>query len=236
MNKHSLLLFDLDNTLLNSSWFNEGLIKTIKNHPKTKNLDEVTFVERMLNVPQSLLDKFISREITPLEFRRARWNQSFAHFSVLTHSELLDEIDELFFKNSLEFIAVNTKITDFLAELKVYYQLGIVTNGLYDARLKIKEMQLSDVFPDETIFDAEQIGFRKPDPEIYLHALEYFGKKPKETLFIGDSWTHDVAGPMEVGIDAIWVNENRGIANHSNHNPFAVVSNVLEIKPILLQS
>jgi HAD superfamily hydrolase (TIGR01549 family) len=234
MKKHSLLLFDLDNTLLGSSWFNEGLVKTIKIHPKTKDLDGEIFIEKMLNVSQELLEKFKKREITSQEFRRERWNQSIAYFNVLTDVELLDDLDKLFIKTSMESVTANKKIIDLLVELKSFYQLGIVTNGLYDARVKIKQMQLTHVFPDETIFDADQIGFRKPDPEIYLIAMKYFGKKPQETLFIGDSWFHDVVGPMKVGMDAIWVNE-KGIFNKTTtHNPIAIVSDVLEIKQILL--
>jgi putative hydrolase of the HAD superfamily len=96
-------------------------------------------------------------------------------------------------------------------------------------------MGLSKVFSDDTIFHAEQLGYRKPDPKIYSVALEHFGKKPKETLFIGDSWTHDVVGPMEVGMDAIWVNA-KGSSPTTTHIPIAVVSDVTDIRHILLNN
>lgn len=89
-------------------------------------------------------------------------------------------------------------------------------------------MGLSEVFSDDSIFHAEQFGYRKPDSEIYSVTLEYFGKKPNETLFIGDSWTHDVVGPMEVGMEAIWVN-SKGASPTTKHIPIAVVSDVTEI-------
>ncbi|QTC44086.1 HAD hydrolase-like protein [Bacillus sp. V3] len=34
-------------------------------------------------------------------------------------------------------------------------------------------------------------------PRIYSKALDHFNKNPRETLFIGDSWAHDVVAPME---------------------------------------
>ncbi|WP_233147018.1 HAD family hydrolase [Paenibacillus selenitireducens] len=89
------------------------------------------------------------------------------------------------------------------------------------------------MFSDETIFHAEQLGYRKPDPQIYVVALELFGKKPDETLFIGDSWTHDVVGPMEAEIDAIWVNP-KGLPQTTNHSPVAIVPDVTEIRHLLL--
>ncbi|MBW8348454.1 HAD family hydrolase [Bacillus sp. IITD106] len=234
MNKYRLLLFDIDDTLLSSSWFYEGLKKTIKIHPLTQKLDEKVFLEKMLNIPMSLLEQFKKRELTPLEFRRERWSQSFAYFDVATNRELLDDMDELFLRTSMDCITVNKKVIDLLNDLKSHYQLGIVTNGLYDPRFKIRQMQLSEIFTDETIFDAEKLGYRKPDPEIYLTALKHFDNKPEETIFIGDSWIHDIVGPMEVGIEAIWINK-KGHRKSTTHNPIAIVSDLMKIKSILIK-
>ncbi|WP_090997105.1 HAD family hydrolase [Bacillus sp. 491mf] len=233
MNKYSLLLFDLDDTLLDSTWFNVGLIKTLEMHPITKNLDVSVFLEKKLQIPKSLLERFKNRELTPVEFRRARWKHAFAHFYVLPDVEVIDEIDALFLKTSMSCIGINNSITSLLNELKTHYNLGIVSNGLYDPRLKIFQMGLSEVFSNDTIFHAEQLGYRKPDSEIYLMALERFGKKPGETLFIGDSWTHDVVGPIEAGMDAIWVNA-KNLSKTTAHIPIAIVSDVTEIRDILL--
>ncbi|HDX9578905.1 TPA: HAD family hydrolase [Bacillus pseudomycoides] len=233
MNNYRLLLFDLDDTLLDSTWFKVGLVKTLEMHPITQNIDASIFLEKKLNIPKSLLERFKNRELTPVEFRRARWKHAFAHFDVLPDVEVIDEIDELFLKTSMSCIGINNSITSLLNELKTHYNLGIVSNGLYDPRLKIFQMGLSEVFGNDTILHAEQLGYRKPDPEIYLMALKRFGKKPGETLFIGDSWTHDVVGPIEAGMGAIWVNA-KGLSKATAHIPSAIVSDVTEIRDILL--
>ncbi|WP_440603937.1 HAD family hydrolase [Bacillus sp. GB_SG_008] len=232
MNKYSLLLFDLDDTLLDSTWFNVGLIKTLEMHPITRNLDASVFLEKKLHIPKSLLKRFKNRELTPAEFRRARWKHAFSHFNVSPDVEFIDELDGLFFKTGMACIGINNSITSLLNELQAHYDLGIVTNGLYDPRLKILQMGLSEVFSDDTIFHAEQLGYRKPDSEIYSVALEHFGKKPEETLFIGDFWTHDVVGPIETGMDAIWVNA-KNLSKTTTHIPIAIVSDVTEIRHIL---
>ncbi|MDP7978222.1 HAD family hydrolase [Bacillus sp. WLY-B-L8] len=235
MNKYSLLLFDLDDTLLNSTWFHAGLIKTLEMHPITKNLDASIFLEKNLHIPTSLLERFKNRELTPVEFRRARWNHAFAHFNMSPDVEVIDEIDALFFKTGMACIGINNSITSLLNELKTHYNLGIVSNGLYDPQLKIIQMGLSKVFSSDTIFHAEQLGYRKPDSKIYSMVLERFGKKPEETLFIGDSWIHDVVGPIDAGMDAIWINK-KGISKATAHIPIAIVSDVTEISDILLGS
>ncbi|MFD3445961.1 HAD family hydrolase [Microbacteriaceae bacterium 4G12] len=236
MSKYSLLLFDLDDTILNNStWFNEGLIQTLGIHPITKNLDASVFLEKKLHIPKSLVEQLKNRELSSVEFRRARWRHAFAYFNMLPDEKLIDEIDTLFLKTSMECIGREDSVISLLEELKIHYDLGIVTNGLYDPQKKISQMGLSKVFNPETIFHAEQLGYRKPNPEIYSVALEHFAKKPKETLFIGDSWTHDVVGPMEVGMDAIWINR-KGLSKPTNHIPIAVVSDITKIRDILLNS
>ncbi|WP_182914149.1 HAD family hydrolase [Paenibacillus sp. 1011MAR3C5] len=88
------------------------------------------------------------------------------------------------------------------------YHLGIVTNGTASWQYnKIEALGYDVFFPKESIFISEQIGVEKPHPLIYQSALDYFSVEPHETLFVGDNWRNDVAGPAELGMKAIWLNE-----------------------------
>jgi putative hydrolase of the HAD superfamily len=229
-----LLLFDLDDTLLNSDWFQKGVLQTIGEHPFTTNLDASIFLERKLDVPKDLIDRLKKREFTPMDFRRARWLHAFAHFDLTPNDELIDEIDTLFVKTGLSTIEHDPLLIKLLLDLRSHYELAIVTNALYDPRQKVVQMGLSAVFPDETIFHGEELRLRKPDRKLYHAPLKYFDRTPEETLFIGDSWIHDVAGPINCGMDAIWINVH-GVDQPSGHSPFAVVSDVMGIRDVLLK-
>ncbi len=202
-------------------------------HPITRSLDASIFIEKKLHFPKSLIVQLKNRKLTSLEFRRARWRHAFSHFNLSPDVDLIDELDTLFFRTAMPFIEINNSVKRLLKKLKAHYHLGIVTNGLYDPRLKISQMGLTKVFSDNKIFHSEQLGYRKPDPKIYLVALNHFTKKPDETLFIGDSWIHDIVGQMEIGMDAIWVN-TKGNTRTTSHIPVAIVSDILEIWNILL--
>ncbi|WP_018755540.1 HAD hydrolase-like protein [Paenibacillus terrigena] len=115
--KYSLLLFDLDDTLLHSSWFENGIIQTLGLHPLSVTLEKNKFIEHMLHVPQSLLDMFKEGELTTREFTRARWRSAFSHFDVSPKTELIDEM-----------------LISLFTELRKRYKLGIVTNGIYDPK------------------------------------------------------------------------------------------------------
>lgn len=234
MKKYSLLLFDLDDTLLeNTSWFDDGLVQTLAEHPKTKGMDEQQFLKKIKQPPRSLIDKLVSGELTTFEFKRERWKSALDSFEVKVDIEEIDQLESLFLNASMNCITADEPVLNLMNELKKNYEVGIVTNGLYDPQQKVINMGLGDIFTQNKIIHAEPLGIRKPDSRIYTIALEAFNKKPEETIFIGDSWTHDVVGPMEAGMEAIWVNF-REEEKPTDHTPYAIVSSIREIRDILL--
>ncbi|MGR3764494.1 HAD family hydrolase [Rossellomorea sp. NS-SX7] len=234
MRKHTLLLFDLDGTLLGSEWFKEGVIKTIKSHPLTRDIDADLFLQEKLRGSVPLINKFKNREMSPFEFRRARWKHAFSCFDIYPDLDTIDEFNENFLTTGMSSIKENEQVTSLMNELQNDYQLGIVTNALYDPIKKISSMNLSNVFQKETIFQAEELGFRKPDPEIYTAALTHFDTPPNQTLFIGDSWLHDVVCPINMGMDAIWLN-NKNVSPPTAHKPLDVITEITELRTVLLK-
>lgn len=234
MKKYSLLLFDLDDTLLkSSSWFHVGLIHCLAKHPLTNQLNENTVLDMLQQPPRSFIDKLISGEYSPSEFKRVRWEFVLKQLNLTMDMDALDELDNLFYKTSMNFITPNEKITSLVKDLGENFKLGIVTNGLYDPQQKLNNMGLGEIFSNDKVFHAEPLGYRKPDPRIYYKALDYYNHEPSETIFIGDSWTHDVIAPMEIGMEAIWVN-HKNVTPPTLHKPLAVVSEITEIRDILL--
>ncbi|MDW5563302.1 MAG: HAD family hydrolase [Methanomassiliicoccus sp.] len=53
-----------------------------------------------------------------------------------------------------------------------------------------------------TVF-CRDVGWRKPDPHIFTHALEVAKARPEECLFVGDNPVWDVDGPRRMGIPGV---------------------------------
>lgn len=53
------------------------------------------------------------------------------------------------------------------------------------------------------IFDSAAIGFKKPHPNFYKHAIRESAADPKTVLFVGDCHLRDVVTPREHGMAAI---------------------------------
>ena len=84
------------------------------------------------------------------------------------------------------------------------YPLVIVSNGFTEVQYrKIELSGLRDCFTDVVL--SEETGFRKPDPEIYRVALRRGGWSADEVVMIGDTWSSDIQGAANAGIDQIWV-------------------------------
>ncbi|NOV02217.1 HAD family hydrolase [Paenibacillus planticolens] len=56
----------------------------------------------------------------------------------------------------------------------------------------------------DTVLVSEIEGLRKPDPEIFLRALNNLGVQPNEAAYIGDHPENDVGASRRVGMKGIW--------------------------------
>ena len=55
----------------------------------------------------------------------------------------------------------------------------------------------------DAVVDSQVVGFEKPDPRIFTHALALFGSDPARTLHVGDIYAADVAGARAAGVHAV---------------------------------
>ncbi len=52
----------------------------------------------------------------------------------------------------------------------------------------------------DAVFDSHIVGFEKPDPRFFLHALEATGARAETTLHVGDLYSADIEGGRAAGI------------------------------------
>jgi putative hydrolase of the HAD superfamily len=58
------------------------------------------------------------------------------------------------------------------------------------------------------VFSSSQLGLRKPDPRIFQECLRTLKADPSETIYVGNSFLHDVVGAKGAGLRSIWVNDD----------------------------
>ena len=81
------------------------------------------------------------------------------------------------------------------------YRIALLSNN--DSRLRqvIKDLDIEALFDE--IFISAEIGFEKPDPEIFKFVETKMGFQPKEILHLGDSHSRDFEGSQAAGWSAL---------------------------------
>ncbi len=101
------------------------------------------------------------------------------------------------------------------------YTLHLITNGFKESQgQKINGTGIGKYF--DQVICSEDVGFNKPDPAIFEHALSLAGAEKQTSLMIGDSLEADVMGALNFGMDAIYFNPNghdkpEGVPLQINH-------------------
>jgi putative hydrolase of the HAD superfamily len=77
--------------------------------------------------------------------------------------------------------------------------IGIVKNGRSDLQQAVIKSLGFGAFV-KTIVISEEVGFRKPQHQIFEIALEQLGTQASETTFVGDDLYADVGGALMAGL------------------------------------
>ena len=92
--------------------------------------------------------------------------------------------------------------------LKVKYHLHIITNGFEEVQyVKLKQSKLLHYF--EQIVTSEQVGVKKPNPEIFRYALVSAFCNPDESIMIGDDLPVDILGAKAIGMHQVYFNPEK---------------------------
>jgi HAD superfamily hydrolase (TIGR01509 family) len=110
------------------------------------------------------------------------------------------------------FYAARQRVTMFddalpaLQRLAERYPIMAVTNGNAD----IAMIGIDRYFQGSVT--AHEVGVGKPDARIFHEACRRLKRKPAEVLHVGDDGLLDVAGAIDAGLQAAWIDRSESIA------------------------
>ena len=88
------------------------------------------------------------------------------------------------------------------------YLLGVVSNRHYGGapfHEDLREMGLLDYIDLQHMAISADLGIRKPNPDIFLHALNSLQASPEEAVMVGDSLRGDITGANRLHILSVWM-------------------------------
>ena len=221
------IFFDLDHTLWD---FDKNSMLAFKRvFKKFKIIIEFdAFLKIYEPINVEYWKKYREDKVSKENLRRGRLIDSFNFFDLIYTTEKIDEIadayiQELPFDNHLFEGAV--EILDYLI---LKYKLHIITNGFEEVQhKKLKNSGIDHYF--STVTTSEEVGVKKPNPKVFLTALNKANSLPTQSVMIGDSLEADILGANNIGMQTIFYNYR----NESISKKIKSIDSLLEIKNYL---
>ena len=217
------IFFDLDHTLWDFEKNSLLTFEKIFGEMKLKaDLDQFIFHYNPIN--HRYWKAYRENRITQEELRHNRLLDSFNQINYQTTTSQIDEISEAYIVYLSTFPHLFKGTIPLLNKLKSKYKLHIITNGFEHVQhFKIKNSGLDSYF--DFVFTAEQLGYKKPHPQIFIQALRQTQADPKKSLMIGDSLEADILGAMAQGMHAVHFNSHE----EERHDKCLIVDSLDEL-------
>ncbi|MDE2723714.1 MAG: HAD-IA family hydrolase [Gemmatimonadota bacterium] len=104
---------------------------------------------------------------------------------------------------------VDLEVLEILRACRKKAQLVLISNATSRLLSDLRRLGIAEDF--DYIINSSEVGFTKPDPNIYFTALDTVGATPNQALFIDDNAGHvaaatrlGIAGYTYTGADGLW--------------------------------
>jgi 2-haloacid dehalogenase len=226
--KHTLFLFDLDDTLLDFKASEKlSFVRTMRGLGLGDDLDGLFQRYQAINV--DLWKRFEAGTVTKDFLKVERFRKTFAE-----HGVALDPAaaSVAYLESLPETVVLIEGAKELCATLSAIGEVGIITNGVeYIQNRRIASSGLLEHI--SFVSTSEACGYAKPD----IRFFEYAGKMAKpfakhESIIIGDRLDADILGANRYGIESCWFNPGR-LVNDSEAVPTFEAASLHDIVPSL---
>jgi putative hydrolase of the HAD superfamily len=211
MKQYQHIFFDLDRTLWDFDAAAEVAFERIYEKYNLKSLgipnaDEFHEVYHPLN--ERLWELYREDKITKDNLNRTRFVLPLEHYGI-HDTDLADHLSEDYVYWSPRIVRLVPGTMELLDYLKPKYHLHLITNGFQEVQhIKLSGSGLELYF--ETLTVSEEVGVKKPNPEIFQYALRKAHATVEESLMISDEMAADIDGARAIGMDTVFLNLKSG--------------------------
>ncbi len=206
-NKLKAVFFDFDDTLFDHRHCSRTALDWLRNNYNCFNgttLDELE-LEHLKILEEIHFRKVLTGEFSIDDARAERFRRIFKNHGMESPENSMLEAARNYRKVYESSYKLVDGAKDLLDSIKGKTKIVVITNNLIkEQEGKIRKCNVEN-YIDELV-TSEEVGFTKPEPEIFHAALKRVNCTPDEVIMVGDSWERDVLGAVNVGIKNIWIN------------------------------
>jgi putative hydrolase of the HAD superfamily len=217
MKSYKHLFFDLDKTLWDFEKNAEATFRMLFSEYKITEKCNCTFLDFYKTYQkhnEQLWDAYRKGDISKEFLHINRFSNTLKHFNIQDPVLAIEMADKYITETPNQTNLYPNCIETLELLNKKGFQLYILTNGFVE--VQYRKIEKSGIYPYFTkIFTSEELGFQKPNKEIFRKALQKANANTEDSIMIGDDLEVDILGAREAGIDQIYVNYNRTPHNQS---------------------
>ena len=233
MKKYSIIIFDLDDTLIDNTRASNYAFKRVLEFLNITYSEDLSIrflrfdANYWYNWENGLMKipEYLSNNLNELRsYLRAT---RFIQFFNITDFDYAVKINDIYCNNLGIDIGIIDGAKEILEYLSQKYRLVIATNGPFKAALnKTNKVNFNNYF--EAIYCSELLGYSKPNPKFWDSVFRDLKEKRSDVILIGDSLTTDIASGIKNGFDTIWYNPEKKVPHE--FKPTYEINNLLELK------
>ncbi len=212
---YKVILFDLDNTLIDEIECKRGALKAICD-------------EKNISYSEEILNKFLDFEfhfwkeydngkiVVPADIKLKGKHKEWVRaqrfiYTFDTNLDIAYELDIIYAKNLSNSVKVIEHAEALLRHLYGKYFLCVATNSeSFSAKLKLKKANLLHYF--DYVFCGEDFYTSKPRKEFFKNLMDVIKFKDiSKMMIVGDSLSTDIMGGINIGMDTYFFNPNGAI-------------------------
>lgn len=233
------ILFDLDATLVDDggNW-RHSVNATIEEVCSRHSVPRDELRESYYEVAGQVWDEIRSVESSPWgnmddkSIVQRVWRTALAQAGV-QGTDTLSDCVELYLDLRRSAVPAFPDAEPCLQRLRSSFRLGVITNGYADQQEpKLASAGLQSYFQSVVTTD---IGYGKPQREIFLHALDNLDVAADEAAYVGDSLSWDVLGANRAGLTSVWLNRAARKPKGEDPVPDMEIASLGELPDALLQ-
>ena len=109
--------------------------------------------------------------------------------------------------------------------------VGAVSNWIWQLPELLHSLELVTQF--DFVAASARVGFEKPHPEIFRHALREAGVEPEEAIHVGDHLDADVLGAQSAGIAPVLIDRRERFTDADVPDGVPLIRSLSELEPIV---
>lgn len=148
--------------------------------------------------------------------------------------ESAQTLQDKFDRDRLDAFDFYPGILDFLVEARKLFTLVVITNGPEFSQVpKVEQIRLAE-YVDHIIIGGQEPE-EKPARSIFDKALKLANCQAHEVVHVGDSLASDIAGALNSGITAVWIQHQQPLDAELGINPHHTLLHPNEMPDLIYQ-